>query len=140
MPNLRVTLTPQSGGDPVELPFQFKYKLPKVDKKLTIKPTCSGAIIQERQNCVNLAGSIIPWSIEVACPTQYKQMYDLITTCDAGGGSEIYTFDGYWGESYEVIFSELDDEDNTGRNFKMSGAFTILCVNTHPDPQNNITP
>jgi hypothetical protein len=137
MPNLRVVLTPQ-GGDPVDLPFQFKYKLPKVDKNLSIRKTCTGAIIQERSNCLNLSGSIIPWSIEVACPTDYKLMYDLVTSCDENdGGSTVYTFEGYWGESYEVIFSELDDEDNTGRNFKMSGAFTILCVNFHPDPQNN---
>lgn len=133
-----VTLQEKGSMDPAfPLPIHFSYRLPRIEKRISVSPTCGSVVIQEALNCSVVPGSIIPFEMKGSCATEYKMFYDLYTSCDeTNGGSKVYVWNGYWGESYDVIFYALDEPVIKGRLFDFSGSFLILCLNTHPNPTN----
>lgn len=133
----QVKLTNKTTDVETLLPVYFSYKLPSPKKRFSQKETCGGTLIQESSQCAVTSGALIAFTIN-ACPVDYKELYDLYMSCEEGGGSTIYKFEGYWGESYDVKFQSLDEPTIKGRNFSVSGAFVILCVNTEPNPTNEM--
>jgi hypothetical protein len=143
MQPLYVTLTQlETPFDVITLPIHFRYTLPEMNRRITQRPTCGGAVIQQSSLCYTVEGSIIPFTMYPACPTEYKMFDELYRDClEVEGnpsGSRTYLFEGYWNEGYNVIPYVLDPPEIQGRVFKVSGSFMVMCEVTPPSPVNNL--
>jgi len=108
-----------------QLPTQFSYKPVAPRKAYSQTVTGGGVVTQMSTNVPILWDKPIKWSIKGAYPYEWKFFYDLYV-----GSNDAIEFVGYWGDSFQVIMSSLDDAEVKGRLFNMSGEFIICCLST----------
>ncbi len=105
------------------LPRNFSYRLAVPTKRFNIVDTYNYQIIQYSKYFLT-SQSEISWSFD-GCPLDYKQIYTLYML-----HLPELTFTGYWGDSFKVVFIELDQPEVSARIFKISGKFKITKVIT----------
>lgn len=106
------------------LPPQFSYKpyIPK--KRNSITPTAGAVITQYANSQIVHGADSLPWTIDLAKPTEFQTLWDLYNTSTP----QLYTFVGYWGETLEVYFTVFDPPSVRGRIWALSGQFQVIDV------------
>ena len=106
------------------LPPQFSYKPYTPSLRQTITQTANGVVVQSADPQYVAGDDVIEWSIESAYPNEYQTLYELYTT----QSSTLYSFVGYWGDYYTVLFWQLDAPTVRGRLFDVSGQFRVMTI------------
>ncbi len=109
-----------------DLPEQFSYQVYVQKKRNTTTPTANAVVLQHAPDQIIHGDSFLKWKIEFAYPPEYQDLYDLYNTAIP----VLYTFVGYWGESYDVYFSKLSMPQFRGRLGSISGEFQIVSIIT----------
>jgi len=107
-----------------DLPIQFSYRPYVPAKRNTVIATANAVVVQSSAQTQIVHGEgTIPWNIEAATPGEFQTLYDLYNTA----ALTLYTFVGYWGETLEIYFSELDQPQVSSTLFRVSGQFQVMC-------------
>lgn len=105
------------------LPIQFSYKPAVSQRRQNILQTYNYVILQYSPYFVDSDG-MIDWEVQSACASEYSQFYNWFHV----NNNPTYTFNGYWGDSYEVKFYSLDEPEIRSRLFSFSGSFLVVRV------------
>lgn len=107
------------------LPIQFSYKPYVPKKRNTVTATANAVITQSAGTTQIVHGDgFIPWRLDAGSPSEFGFFLGLYNT----SAQTLYTFTGYWGDSYSVYFYTLDNPDVRGRLFDFGGMFQVICV------------
>jgi len=112
--------------DGTDLPHQFSYEPYIPRKRKSVTATAKAVVTQSSDPVIVHGDGTIPWSIEAAFPSEFQWLYDLYDETTL----TLYTFEGYWGETFEVYFDQLDKPKVRGRLFNVSGQFQVFAVTT----------
>ena len=115
------TVAKLNGSD---LPDHFSYKLYIQRKRQTTIPTANAVVIQASNPQIVHGDGVIVWTCAASYPTEFQTFYTLYDVANP----TLYTFQGYWGESYEVYFNVFDSPVVRGRLFDLSGQFQVITV------------
>lgn len=105
------------------LPVQFSYRLPVMAKRQNLFQTYRAVVLQYIPYLVDSDG-MIAWEVSNACISEYSTMYGLYHNAT----NPTYTFNGYWGDSYTVKFSTLDEPEIRSRLISYSGSFQVISI------------
>ena len=109
-----------------DLPVQFSYKPYVPSKRNSVIPTAGAVIVQSPVNQIIHGEEGVEWEIEAATPPEFQTLHDLYDTALP----TLYPFIGYWGEEYEVYFTNFDKPPVSGRLYDLSGLFQVISVTT----------
>jgi len=108
-----------------DLPPQFSYRLVVPVKRISTTRTANSVVLQYAAPSQIVYGEdLLAFRIEGAYACEFQDLYDLYNTA----APVLYTFEGYWGEEYEVYFNQLDPPIVKATLFDVSGAFQVMCV------------
>ncbi len=108
------------------LPINFKYTPWVPKKRVSVRDTYGGQVSQRNVNILPVADSIsFTYQGDSNDWKQIEALYRLNVQM---------TFTGYWNESYEVWFDELDPPTVQGRVFDIAGRLRVACVNSNLSP------
>lgn len=114
----------------VDLPVQFSYRPYVPAKRNTTVGTAGAVIVQAPTNQIIHGDGALAWTCKACTPAEFKTLFDLYNT----GSPTLYQFDGYWGESLEVLFTSFDAPSVKGRLFDLSGQFQVISVLSSYNP------
>lgn len=106
------------------LPPQFSYRPYAATLRQTVQQTANAVIIQSSTPQYIAGDDILDWNIDSSYPSEWQTLSDLYYTESA----TLYSFTGYWGDSYTVLFWQLDQPTVRGRLFDISGQFRIMSI------------
>lgn len=123
--NMTMLYTATLGG--VNLPTHFRYQ-PHIPRKRTSTMATANAVVTQAASPVIVHGDgTLAWSIEAAFASEFQILYNQYNTTS----DTLLTFNGYWGEVFEVYFRVLDEPSVQGRLFSLSGMFQVASITTH---------
>ena len=115
----------------IALPKQFSYKPASPKKRFQNIQTAGGTVLHAAP-AIRDGDMLIPWSIKGGSKADYVQMLGYYTSYDVTDLPEERSFNGYWGDSYEVRFLEIDPPLVYGGGlYDISGSFHVTTVNTY---------
>jgi len=115
----------------IALPKQFSYRPAAPVKRFTNIQTAGGTVLHAAPD-IRDGDILIPWSIKGGSQSDYNQMLGYYTDYDVNDLPRERTFNGYWGDSYEVRFLTLDNPTVYGGGlFDISGSFHVTTVNSY---------
>jgi len=106
------------------LPPQFSYQPYTASKRQTMTQTANSVVVQTSDPQYIAGDDVITWTIEAAYPTEWQTLAELYFTTTPS----LYSFTGYWGDHYTVLFWQLDQPSVRGRVFDISGSFRIMTI------------
>lgn len=110
-----------------DLPQGFSYR-PYVPRKRQSRTATAGAVIVQvaKTSQIVHGDKSISWVCPACFVNEWKMFYDWYNETTPS----LLTFEGYWGEVYEVEFAFLDEPNVRGRLFDVSGQFVVVEVTT----------
>jgi hypothetical protein len=108
------------------LPPQFSYRPYVPRKRVTITATSNAVVTQAATPQIVHGDGTIPWRCEACFGNEWTVIWNLYNSVNIS----LKTFQGYWGEEYEVYFNVLDPPDVRGRLWNLSGMFQVVTVTT----------
>jgi hypothetical protein len=110
--------------DGANLPIQFSYVPYIPQKRNTVTPTANCVVVQAPKTSQIVHGEGgISWTIEACKPDEFYTLWGWYNTTSP----ILYSFVGYWGDQYEVYFTQLDEPRIKSRLFSASGFFQVMC-------------
>lgn len=115
-----------------ELPLQFSYAPYVQEKRITVQRTAGGVVTQRASSEIVHGDGTIEWECPGCTPHQFRYFYQAYIK-----EGQIFQFDGYWGERYQVRFTSFDKPPVRSRIYNLSGQFQVVCVLKDYDPDCN---
>jgi len=106
------------------LPPQFSYRPYAAGKRQTVTQTANAVVVQTSNPQYIAGDDFIDWNIDAGYPSEWQTLSDLYYTSTPS----LYSFTGYWGDAYTVLFWQLNQPTVKGRTFDMSGQFRIMSI------------
>ena len=111
----------------LELPIQFKYVPLTTRKRRSAIATAGGVVHQFASPAMQLDGdSEVSFSIESATGEEADA---LAAIYNLPNSTIVHTFLGSNGVNYSVLFNNFEIERQGWCLYRLTGSFTVLCVN-----------
>jgi hypothetical protein len=110
----------------IDLPPQFSYTPYVPRKRVTVSATANAVVTQASSPQIAHGDGTIAWQCRECFVTEWTAIWTLYNLT----ALTLQTFEGYWGEVYEVYFSILDPPRVRGRLWNLSGQFQVASVTT----------
>jgi hypothetical protein len=110
------------------LPPQFSYRPYVPRKRTTVTATSNAVVTQAASPQIVHGDGTIAWRCNACFASEWTTILGLYMATATTLAAQ--TFDGYWGEVYEVYFSNLDEPSVQGRLWDLSGQFQVVSVTT----------
>jgi hypothetical protein len=114
----------------LSLPLHFSYKPYVGRKRVSTLVTATAVIVQSSNPVIVHGDGYLEWTCEKCFPTEYDSILELYNESTLTP----LIFNGYWGESLRVYFTELDPPSVKSRLFDLSGMFQVIEVLTAYNP------
>lgn len=121
------------------LPEWFSYAPLIPRKRISVATTYNSQIVQMPTSNVYVENEgTIPWTCDGCSATEFATFMTKYTNLSTAAAQEML-FEGYWGDSYNVIFSQFDQPQPRSRLFDLSGMFIVLETIALPAPVCSVT-
>jgi len=106
----------------VDLPNSMRYSPFVQDKRYTVSPTITGAVVQFPAAGIIHGDGQLTWTMQLLCFSELCAMYQLYQL------NGPLVFEGQYGERLMVDFVSMVPEAIGGGNYNIQGTFIVRCV------------
>jgi hypothetical protein len=108
----------------IDLPNSMRYPPFVQEKRYSIVPTITGAIVQQPAAGIIHGDGLLEWTMELLCYEELCTMYYFY------GLPGPLDFEGQYGEEYVVDFINMRTTAIGGGKFNINGTFVVRCITT----------